>query len=288
GLVIRFKSPQPRMREESENFYLGIDDRRQRLGDLNDDASVDLSIVVPAYNEEARLPVLLEDIRKYINSRRQQEPHFKYELLVMDDGSKDKTLTVAIEYAKKHKIRELKAVRHIRNRGKGGAVTQGVMCSLGRYILFCDADGATQFSDIDKLLSKAEHGAIAIGSRSNQALTGTVVERSHIRAFLQWGFHTYVTMLGVHGIRDTQCGFKLFSREAARRVFPNMHVERFIFDVEILLLAKYQNIPVVEVPVNWHEVAGSKMSIVRDSIQMALDLLAVRLNYLLGNWKIKD
>ncbi|KAI9479692.1 dolichyl phosphate glucosyltransferase [Coemansia mojavensis] len=276
------------MREESENFYLGIDDRRQRLGDLNDDASVDLSIVVPAYNEEARLPVLLEDIRKYINSRRQQEPHFKYELLVMDDGSKDKTLTVAIEYAKKHKIRELKAVRHIRNRGKGGAVTQGVMCSLGRYILFCDADGATQFSDIDKLLSKAEHGAIAIGSRSNQALTGTVVERSHIRAFLQWGFHTYVTMLGVHGIRDTQCGFKLFSREAARRVFPNMHVERFIFDVEILLLAKYQNIPVVEVPVNWHEVAGSKMSIVRDSIQMALDLLAVRLNYLLGNWKIKD
>ncbi|KAI9479912.1 dolichyl phosphate glucosyltransferase [Coemansia mojavensis] len=276
------------MREESENFYLGIDDRRQRLGDLNDDASVDLSIVVPAYNEEARLPVLLEDIRKYINSRRQQEPHFKYELLVMDDGSKDKTLTVAIEYAKKHKIRELKAVRHIRNRGKGGAVTQGVMCSLGRYILFCDADGATQFSDIDKLLSKAEHGAIAIGSRSNQALTGTVVERSHIRAFLQWGFHTYVTMLGVHGIRDTQCGFKLFSRAAARRVFPNMHVERFIFDVEILLLAKYQNIPVVEVPVNWHEVAGSKMSIVRDSIQMALDLLAVRLNYLLGNWKIKD
>ncbi|KAJ2843768.1 dolichyl-phosphate beta-glucosyltransferase [Coemansia brasiliensis] len=295
GLVIRFKSPQPRIREESENFFISIDEKheKQRLGDLNDAASVDLSIVVPAYNEEARLPVLLEDIRKYVSNRRQKQPRFKYELLIMDDGSQDKTLAVAIEYARKHQMRELKAVRHVKNRGKGGAVTQGVMSSLGRYILFCDADGATRFGDIDQLLSEAERRAtngmaIAIGSRNNQALTGTVVERSHIRAFLQWGFHTYVTMLGVRGIRDTQCGFKLFSREAARKIFPNMHVERFIFDVEILLLAKYQNIPVAEVPVNWHEVAGSKMSIVRDSIQMALDLLAVRLNYLLGNWKIKN
>ncbi|KAJ2355653.1 dolichyl-phosphate beta-glucosyltransferase, partial [Coemansia sp. RSA 2618] len=283
GLVVRFKSPKPRVREESENYYENIDGNRKRLGSLADDATVDLSIIVPAYNEEERLPVLLEDIRAYVVGRRQREPEFSYELLIMDDGSRDATLTVAMDFARAHGMRELKAVRHVINRGKGGAVTQGMMCALGRHLMFCDADGATRFSDIDALLEKAQQQTqiVAIGSRNNQALSGTVVERSHVRAFLQWGFHTYVTILGVHGVRDTQCGFKLFSREAARCIFPGMHVERFIFDVEILLLARYQGIPVVEVPVNWHEVAGSKMSIVRDSIQMALDLLAVRLNYML-------
>ncbi|KAJ1761773.1 dolichyl-phosphate beta-glucosyltransferase [Coemansia sp. RSA 2523] len=295
GLVVRFKSPQPRQREESENYFLCIDEKheRQRLGSLSDEPTVDLSIIVPAYNEEERLPVLLKDIREYVTARRQSEPKFSYELIIMDDGSRDKTVDVAMDFARTHKMRELKAVRHVINRGKGGAVTQGIMCSLGRYIMFCDADGATRFSDIDALLAQAKKSAIegrvvAIGSRNNQALSDTVVERSHVRAFLQWGFHTYVTILGVRGVRDTQCGFKLFSREAARRIFPNMHVERFIFDVEILLLARYHHIPVVEVPVNWHEVAGSKMSIVRDSIQMALDLLAVRLNYMLGNWKVSQ
>ncbi|KAJ2789750.1 dolichyl-phosphate beta-glucosyltransferase, partial [Coemansia guatemalensis] len=292
-LVVRYKSPKPRRREESENYYLSIDEKheRQRLGRLEDAATVDLSIVVPAYNEEERLPVLLEDVRAYVQTRRKTEPGFSYELIIMDDGSTDKTLDVAMEYARMHGMRELKGVKHVINRGKGGAVTQGIQSAMGRYVMFCDADGATRFGDIDALLAHAKEAqrdglVIAIGSRNNQALSDTVVERSHIRAFLQWGFHTYVTILGVRGVRDTQCGFKLFSRSAARLIFPNMHVERFIFDIEILLLARYQHIPVVEVPVNWHEVAGSKMSIVRDSVQMALDLLAVRLNYLLGSWKI--
>ncbi|KAJ2494920.1 dolichyl-phosphate beta-glucosyltransferase [Coemansia sp. RSA 1836] len=289
ALVVRYKSPKPRQREDSENYSLCIDEKheRQRLGSLWDDARVDLSIIVPAYNEEERLPVLLNDIREYVAQRREQSPKFTYELIIMDDGSKDRTCEVALEFARMHGVHELRVVKHVINRGKGGAVTQGVLCASGQCILFCDADGATRFSDIDALLAHMdERPVIAIGSRNNQALSGTVVERSHLRAFLQWGFHTYVAMLGVRGVRDTQCGFKLFSRQAARLVFPNMHVERFIFDIEILLLARYQQIAVVEVPVNWHEVAGSKMSIIRDSIQMALDLLAVRLNYLLGNWTI--
>ncbi|KAJ2744953.1 dolichyl-phosphate beta-glucosyltransferase [Coemansia sp. BCRC 34301] len=292
ALVVRYKSPKPRAREDSENYSLCIDSKheRQRLGSLWDDAVVDLSIIVPAYNEEERLPVLLNDICEYVARRRKEKAgRFSYELMIMDDGSKDRTSEVALEFARMHGIHELRVVKHVVNRGKGGAVTQGMLCASGRAILFCDADGATRFSDIDALLEHiTERPVIAIGSRNNQALSGTVVERSHLRAFLQWGFHTYVTLLGVRGVRDTQCGFKLFSRQAARLVFPNMHVERFIFDIEILLLARYQQIAVVEVPVNWHEVAGSKMSIVRDSIQMALDLLAVRLNYLLGNWSIRD
>ncbi|KAJ2664557.1 dolichyl-phosphate beta-glucosyltransferase [Coemansia sp. RSA 1200] len=304
GMIVRFKSPSPRAREESENYYESIDERgkRQRLGRLSDDATVELSIVVPAYNEEERLPVLLNDVREYVEQRRKKERKnskngddmFTYELIVMDDGSRDKTAEVALSFARKHRMPELKYVRHTINRGKGGAVTQGILSALGRYVMFCDADGATRFSDIDGLLATImpagynERAAVAIGSRNNQALGDTVVERSLIRAFLQWAFHTYVTILGVRGVRDTQCGFKVFTRHAARLIFPRMHVERFIFDIEILLLARYQGIDVFEVPVNWHEVAGSKMSIVRDSIQMALDLLAVRLNYMLGYWKVVD
>ncbi|KAJ1904284.1 dolichyl-phosphate beta-glucosyltransferase [Coemansia sp. IMI 209127] len=288
GMIVRFKSPKPRAREESENYYESIaSSKRQRLGRLSDEPQVELSIIVPAYNEEERLPVLLNDVREYVEQRRKKEA-FTYELLIVDDGSHDETAKVALAFAAKHSIQELKFVRHVINRGKGGAVTQGMLSALGRYVMFCDADGATRFSDIDALLADMDgtRPVVAIGSRNNQALGDTVVERSHVRAFLQWAFHTYVTILGVRGIRDTQCGFKVFTRHAARMIFPCMHVERFIFDIEVLLLARYQGIRVIEVPVNWHEVAGSKMSIVRDSIQMALDLLAVRLNYMLGNWKV--
>ncbi|KAJ2289164.1 dolichyl-phosphate beta-glucosyltransferase, partial [Coemansia sp. RSA 2706] len=174
GLVVRFKSPKPRVREESENFYASIDEKRGRLGDLKQPAAVDLSIVVPAYNEEARLPVLLEDIREYVEGRRQRQAAFSFELLVVDDGSRDRTAETALDYARTHGMRELKTVRHVINRGKGGAVTQGVMSALGRAILFCDADGATRFSDIDALLAqtresaRADGAAIAIGSRNNQ------------------------------------------------------------------------------------------------------------------------
>lgn len=283
-LLIRFKSPRPRTRRQSENHYQSIDHATQPLGSISSAPALDLSIVVPCYNESQRLPVLLNDIWEYLKTH----PQLTYELIIMDDGSKDDTCDVALEFARIHGMREMKVVRHVVNRGKGGAVTQGILCSLGKWIMFCDADGATRFSDIDALLKEAQSNSddriIAIGSRNNQALSDTVVERSHIRAFLQWGFHTYVYLLGVRGIRDTQCGFKLFSRQAAHEIFSRMHVERFIFDVEVLLLAKYREIRVLEVPVNWHEVEGSKMEIVRDSLQMAVDLLIVRLNYMVGNW----
>jgi dolichyl-phosphate beta-glucosyltransferase len=102
------------------------------------------------------------------------------------------------------------------------------------------------------------------------------------------GFHLIVYILGVQGIGDTQCGFKMFTRKAAQKIFPNMHVEGWIFDVELLGIAKKQGINIAEVPVNWQEIEGSKMSLVRDSIKMALDLLLIRMNYLIGRWNIKN
>ncbi|PWA01777.1 hypothetical protein BB558_000731 [Smittium angustum] len=209
----------------------------------------------------------------------------------MNDGSTDRTKEVALSFGKEHNL-PIKVVTHVINRGKGGSVTQGVLSSSGEYILFCDADGATKFGDIDELLKASrlngKNGlSISVGSRVANSESDKKVSRSSIRHFLQLAFHTYVYILGVRGIKDTQCGFKMFSRKAAQIIFSQMHVERFIFDIEVLLLASYYKMPISEIPVNWHEVEGSKMSIVRDSIQMALDLLAVRLNYLLGLWKIK-
>ncbi|PVU93431.1 hypothetical protein BB561_003286 [Smittium simulii] len=282
-----------------------------KLPSIFDKPTTFLSIVVPAYNEEKRLPELLDDIRAYRDNRKESINEFKYEILIMNDGSKDATEKIALEYGKKYSM-PIKVVTHVVNRGKGGSVTQGVLCSAGEYILFCDADGATKFSDIDLLIeacktnaTKAGGPSIAVGSRALESANTnehkdllqsknlesehtTKVQRSSLRSFLQWGFHNYVYILGVRGIKDTQCGFKLFNRKSAQLIFSQMHVERFIFDIEVLLIASYYKIPVAEVPVNWHEVDGSKMSIVRDSIQMALDLLAVRLNYLFGLWEIKN
>src|ERR1700722_20226131 len=96
------------------------------------------------------------------------------------------------------------------------------------------------------------------------------------------GFHALVYFLGIRGIEDTQCGFKLFTRKAAQLIFPNMHVERWIFDIECLVIAQAHRIPITEVQVTWHEIDGSKVNLMRDSIQMALDLLTIRLNFLLG------
>jgi len=102
-----------------------------------------------------------------------------------------------------------------------------------------------------------------------------------------YSFHKVVYVLGCRGIEDTQCGFKLFTRKSALAIFPNMHVEGWVFDIEVLMIAQQLQIPIVEVPVTWQEIDGSKVSLMRDSIRMALDLLIIRMNYILGFWTIK-
>ena len=112
------------------------------------------------------------------------------------------------------------------------------------------------------------------------------LQRSFIRNFLMYGLHTVLRIVGVGHIRDTQCGFKLFTRAAAQQIFPNQHLTTWIFDVELLLLAKQLGIPVEEVPIEWHEVPGSKLNVMKDSLHMLRDLLVLRANMLLGRWKI--
>ncbi|KAI0259425.1 glycosyltransferase family 2 protein [Gloeopeniophorella convolvens] len=265
------------------------------LPSVHDPASVDLSIVVPAYNEVQRLPSMLASTFDHLASF----PRRTVELLIVDDGSSDDTTRVALEHAAKaHPTADVRVVQLERNRGKGGAVRHGMLHARGRRLLMADADGASRFADVELLLSAldalspddttGDAPGIAIGSRAHLVGTEAVVKRSLLRNFLMYGLHTVLRIVGVGHVRDTQCGFKLFSRGAARALFPRQHLATWIFDVELLLLAKALRIPVVEVPVGWHEVAGSKLSVVRDSLQMLRDLLVLRANQLLGRWGAQE
>ncbi|KAF9362809.1 dolichyl-phosphate beta-glucosyltransferase [Mortierella sp. NVP85] len=248
-----------------------------------------LSVVVPAYNESERLPIMMKETLEFLNARSQKDPSFTFEILIVDDGSQDSTVHVALEMAQLEANKDIRVLSFEKNRGKGGAVIQGMHYTRGEYVLMVDADGATRFSDLDKMevqLKKIEKDGlgIAVGSRAHLVQTDAVVKRSFIRNFLMHSFHKIVYILGIRGIDDTQCGFKLFTRKTARSIFPNMHVEGWIFDIEVLMIAQRLQIPIVEVPVAWQEIDGSKVSLMRDSIQMALDLLIIRMNYILGIW----
>lgn len=214
-----------------------------------------------------------------------------YEIIIVDDGSSDATSAEALKLAAKYPKSDIRVVTLEKNLGKGGAVRHGMLFSGGERLLMVDADGASKFEDLELLWKEMDKTApnngpgIVVGSRAHLVQTEAVVKRSLLRNILMYGLHTILRIVGVGHVRDTQCGFKLFSRAAAQQIFPAQHLSTWIFDVELLLLAKQQGFPVAEVPIEWHEVAGSKLHVVAASLQMLRDLLIVRANHILGRWK---
>jgi len=215
-----------------------------------------------------------------------------FEILVVDDGSIDGTSDLALKLASDYPQSDIRIVTLRKNLGKGGAVRHGMLHGRGKRLLMVDADGASRFEDLEKLWEAMDkvalewdQPAVSIGSRAHLVKTEAVVKRSFLRNVLMYGFHTILRFFGVSHIRDTQCGFKLFTRSAAQQIFPFQHLPTWIFDVELLLLAKQLGIPVEEVQIEWHEVDGSKLNVVTDSLQMLRDLLILRGNLALGRWK---
>ncbi|KAK3638862.1 dolichyl-phosphate beta-glucosyltransferase [Elasticomyces elasticus] len=296
------------------------------------DAEVFMSLVVPAYNEQDRLPGMLEEAVEYLEeqyghhgtksksstngslqaSGRQGDPRRGWEIIIVSDGSRDKTVDIALNFARTHYVRPaptpkgpwdrpstpttitpgaIRIVQLEQNRGKGGAVTHGMRHARGQYVVFADADGASQFSDLGKLVTGSEKAkdklgrAVAVGSRAHMVGTDAVVKRSALRNLLMRAFHLGIWLLTTPRtaqIRDTQCGFKLFTRPALPYIIPYMHSEGWIFDVEMLMLAESADIPMVEVPVGWKEVMGSKLNVIKDSIGMAIGLGLLRVCWGLG------
>lgn len=254
---------------------------------------VELSVIVPAYKEETRLALGIDAMIPFLKERQAKDPRRTWEIVIVDDGSPDGTTKAALEYVKKEGVSKIRVLTLKKNRGKGGAVKRGMMVARGKYLLMADADGATQFSDIQHLEHKIESvqrdgQGVAVGSRAHLEEADVVRKRALLRNILMWGFHFLVSFVGgIHGVRDTQCGFKLFTRDTARILFTNLHVERWCFDVELLFMAAKFNIPVVEVAVNWEEIDGSKLDTFWSTLQMLRDLFRIRLCYTFGVWSAK-
>lgn len=236
-----------------------------------------LSIVIPAYNEAARIGGALIATRAFLDQR-----GIDAELVVVDDGSTDETPSIVAAQARDDL--RVRLHRLDRNRGKGAAVREGVLRARGERVLFMDADLATPLEELDKLMRALDDGAeIAIGSR---AIRGSrVVAHQHpLRELGGRAFNLLVQALIMPGIWDTQCGFKLFSRDAAQALFREATIDRFAFDVELLLLARGR-FRVAEVPVEWRHVEQSKVSPLRDGARTAWDLGLLRLHIALRRWR---
>jgi len=269
----------------------GGQSKRCLFPSIFDRSSVLISLIAPAYNEELRMRAMMDETMAYLVDREQRDRDFTYEVIIVDDGSKDKTTQVGLEYSKRYTVDRVRVLRLATNQGKGGAVQQGMMHARGRYLLMVDADGATDIRDLSKVysgLQKVEKDGqgIAIGSRAHLADVA-VAKRKWYRNILMYGFHFLVSFIGgIQGIRDTQCGFKLFTRKTAQQLFLCQQVRRWCFDVELLHLAQRLGIPVAEVAVRWEEIPGSKLNLLESSVLMGRDLVVIRLAYMTGLWKI--
>jgi glycosyltransferase involved in cell wall biosynthesis len=239
----------------------------------------ELSIIIPAYNEELRLPVTLERIATYI-----AESGRETEVVVVDDGSKDGTAAVA-EYFQ-IKIPSLCIVSNGVNRGKGFSVRRGMQEARGRVALFTDADLSAPIEEADKLLEALDKNDIAIGSRAMDRSLISVHE-SPFREFAGIIFNKTVQLILWLPFVDTQCGFKAFAREKCSIIFEQQTIERFGFDPELLYLARHHGLHAVEIPVRWGHSPATKVSMLRDSFQMFLDVFAIRWNALRGRYPRK-
>jgi dolichyl-phosphate beta-glucosyltransferase len=231
--------------------------------------SVEISVVIPAYNEAARLGPSLSRALAYLARRGRP-----FEILVVDDGSADATAEVAAA-AGDERVRVL---RHAVNRGKGAAIRTGVLASRADRVLLSDADFSTPIEEIEKLEPRLAEASLVLGSR---AVQGAQIERHQpfYRELMGKVFNRLIRLLGVHGLRDTQCGFKLVDGVVARRLCADMTVDGFAYDVELVWLARQRGYRVVEVGVVWADSPDSRVSPIRSSLAMFRDVIKIRLRH---------
>ena len=248
---------------------------------MMDDGVVHLTVVIPAFEEAARLGPTLEQVRGYLHDQ-----PFESEVVVVVDGGRDGTL--ALVQAAMADWPGLRVLVNDANRGKGYTVRRGMLAARGRYLLFSDADLSTPIAEVGRLIAALEAGSdIAIGSRA-VAGSDVRVRQAWWRQSMGRVFNRVVRLVAVPGIRDTQCGFKCFRRDAARRVFARQRMTRFSFDVELLWIARRLGYRVVEVPVIWVNDPLSRVHPVFDSFRMLTDLARLRYHDLRGAYRGGD
>ena len=266
----------------SEGMRLGVRNRSDyfRKVRLALTPSREISIVIPAYNESARLGRTLDKVLKFV-----QESAWKAEVIVVDDGSRDGTADMVRGYAEKGSV--VRLIQNPGNRGKGYSVRNGVLNSRGEIILFTDADLSSPIEEAPKLLEALESGFdIAIGSRWVRSELQTQ-RQSAARQVMGRTFNILLRIVLGLNFKDTQCGFKAFRRSAAEVIFPLQRVERWGFDPELLFLARKFELQVAEVPVVWAHDEGSRINPLADGAKMFLEVLRVRWNDVMREYNAK-
>ncbi|OMO58985.1 Glycosyl transferase, family 2 [Corchorus capsularis] len=274
---------------------------------ISDPAEKYLSLVIPAFNEELRLPGALDETMNYLQQRAAKDKSFSYEVLIVDDGSRDGTKRVGFDFVKKYGVDNVRVILLGKNHGKGEAIRKGMLHSRGELLLMLDADGATKVTDLEKLENQIHAVArkdyrrqdsaasdtsfrisdiqlVAFGSRAHLE-EKALASRKWYRNFLMKGFHLVVLLTAGPGIRDTQCGFKMFTRSAARKLFTNIRLKRWCFDVEVVFLCKWFGIPMLEISVNWSEIPGSKVNPLSIP-NMLWELALMSVGYRTRMWKV--
>lgn len=241
-----------------------------------------LTIVIPAYNEANRLPHSLERISAYLRSR-----SYSTEILVVENGSTDATSQVVHDFAATVSAADPFTLELIHSaRGKGAAVRAGMLAGRGSYLFICDADLSMPIEEIAKFLPPQQQPGgydVAIGSRE---IPGAVrFNEPYYRHLMGRVFNYVVRKLIIPGIEDTQCGFKMFTREAADQLFPHQTIDGWGFDPEILFISRLRELTLIEVPINWHFMSESRIDPLSDTFKMVRDVLRIRRNGLRGIYR---
>ncbi|MBU2102030.1 MAG: glycosyltransferase family 2 protein [Candidatus Omnitrophica bacterium] len=236
----------------------------------NGEPNIHLSIVIPAYNEASNISFTLEDVAQYLKNK-----DYTHEIIVVNDGSHDDTATIAASHNRL--FQRFALLENETNKGKGNAVKKGVLQAQGEFILFMDADNSTRISQLDKLMSAVLSGSdIAMGSRRTE---GSIIEESQPIARVILG-NIYILLsqiiLGTR-VKDYNCGFKLYKKAIAKKLFSQLTQDDWSFDSELIYLAARQNLSIKEVPVNWQDKKKtSKVKPFRDGIKSFVSLLKIK------------
>jgi dolichyl-phosphate beta-glucosyltransferase len=231
-----------------------------------------LSVVIPAYNEEKRISTILQAILDFEKTKT-----FQIQTIVVVDASPDRTAEVAKSFI--GKISNLTVIEGKVNKGKGGAVQEGMLTAQGEYILFADADNSTPIEQVDKLLKYSEKNEVVIGSRYCKG-GKLAIPQPITRRFGSRVLNLIIQALAIPGIRDTQCGFKMFSNRAAKEIFQHQTIFDFSFDIEILAIAKKLGYKIKETGITWYDNPHSTVNPLKDGVRMIKDAWRVRKNLL--------
>jgi len=231
-----------------------------------------ISVVIPAFNEERRITPTLDKLIAFFFTK-----HCKYEIIVVDDGSTDKTSEIVQSFSSNNP--SVKLIRFSNNNGKGFAVKAGMLSATGDLLMFMDADGAAEISDIEKLVNAIQSGAdIAIGSRAIKD-KNINISTKFLRAFLRKVLNLIVRLFLFKDIYDTQCGFKMFTKEAAKFLFERQQLSGYGFDMELLFLANRKGFKIKEVPISWRAVPKGKLNPFWDSFRILADIIRIKKLY---------